>query len=124
MARKRVTGVDKVLRNLNREIKQIEGLTMKGLIQSAILIRRDMEQTSPKIPVDTGNLRASWFTDSHYQGQNPVVRLGFSAYYAWKVHENVGANFKRPGAGAKFLEAALKRNKNQILKTIAREAKK
>lgn len=124
MARKRVTGVDKVLRNLNREIKQIEGLTMKGLIQSAVLIRRDMEQTSPKIPVDTGNLRASWFTDPHYQGQNPVVRLGFSANYAWFVHEMVGANFQRPGAGAKFLEAALKRNKDTILKTIAREARK
>lgn len=124
MARKKMHGVDKVLRNLNKQVREIEGRTMKGLIQAAILVRKDMEQTSPTIPVDTGNLRASWFTDPHYQGKNPVVNLGFSANYAWYVHEMVGANFQRPGAGAKFFEAALKRNKAQILKIVAREARK
>jgi hypothetical protein len=51
------------------------------------------------------------------------MRLGFTANYAWYVHENVGANFKRPEAGAKFFEAALKRNTDKILDIIKKEAK-
>src|SRR6056297_118046 len=139
MARKRIRGTDKVLRNLNREIKQIEGRTMKGLIRAGIIVLRDMDKTSPKIPVDERNLQASQFlvatrggvergSNPSFKGENaermqaehsstlsreasavaaskqPVVRLGFSANYAWYVHEMVGANFQRPGAGAKFFE--------------------
>jgi hypothetical protein len=116
----KVTGINKVVRNLNQEINKIEARSMAGLIGAAIIVRRDMDHTPPKIPVDQGNLRASWFTDPYYQGSNPVVRLGFSAEYAWEVHEKVGANFKRPGAGAKFFEAALKRNQKKMLQEIAK----
>jgi len=123
MAKKRVRGVDKVIRNLNREIQQIEGRTMKGLIRAAALLRYDMDHTEPLIPVDWGNLRGSWFTDPQYMKGQPVVRLGFSANYAWYVHEMVDANFQRPGAGAKFFEAALKRNHNEILEIIRQEAR-
>lgn len=123
MAKRRVHGTERVIGNLNREISQIEGRTMKGLIRSAAFIREDMERKPPLIPVDEGNLRASWFTDPYYQGRNPVVQLGFSANYAWYVHEMVGANFQRPGSGAKFLEAALKRNKAKILGIIKQEAR-
>ena len=50
-------------RNLNKEILKIKGRTTKGLIEASIIIRRDMDQRPPVIPVgDTGNLRASWFT--------------------------------------------------------------
>ena len=52
-----------------------------------------------------------------------VVALGFGAEYAAWVHENVGAKFQRPGAGAKFLEAALKREQNNIEKIIQATAK-
>lgn len=76
------------------------------------------------------------------------VRLGFTANYAFFVHEMVGvsdiriskkkqisplsqaqrrafgvARFKRPGSGAKFLEASLKRNAGGVLKIIVEEAK-
>jgi len=62
----------------------------------------------------------------------PGVIMGFSANYALFVHENVGANFSQPtkglrgrsgGAGAKFFEAAIKRNAGKILKVIADESK-
>jgi len=117
-----------------------------------------MDKTSPKIPVDLGNLRASFYivpskgsvkvgTTASFKGSNanrlsaghsnemararslvssskmPSVALGFSAYYAWYVHENVGANFQRPGAGAKYFEAALKRNRDKIVQIIRQEAK-
>lgn len=56
-----IKGTEAVMRNLNREIKAIKGRTMRGLIESAIIVRRSMESTSPKVSVDLGNLRASWF---------------------------------------------------------------
>lgn len=63
MAKSQLTGLDKVLRNLNREIKKIEHRTLKGLIRAVIVIRRDMDKTPPRVPVgDTGNLRLSFFT--------------------------------------------------------------
>lgn len=56
-----IKGLREVTNNLNREIDGIKNRSMKGIIEAAILIRRDMENTSPLIPVDTGNLRSSWF---------------------------------------------------------------
>lgn len=47
--------------NLNREIMKIKGRTTKGLLLAAIEIRRDMESMPPLIPVDYGNLKASFF---------------------------------------------------------------
>lgn len=116
-------GIDIVVRNLNKEIKKIEGRSLKGLIKSAALIRKDMEDTPPLIPVDTGNLRASWFTSPFMIGKLQGLLIGFTAAYAFFVHEIIGRNFKRLGAGAKFFEAALKRNTNKILSIIQQEAK-
>lgn len=62
MAKVKLKGMENVMRNLQKEITKIEGLSMKGLIRSVIIIRRDMDKTAPLIPVDTGNLRASFFT--------------------------------------------------------------
>ncbi len=57
-----IKGMDVVMANLNREIMKIKIGSYAGMLEAAILIRRDMEKTSPLIPIDTGNLRASWFT--------------------------------------------------------------
>ena len=143
----RLKGMKTVMSNLDKAIKDIEGKTLAGLIEAAIFIRRDMETTSPTIPVDLGNLRASFFIvsskgtavspDAQEFGQsavqeatslvamkkNPMVILGFGANYAIFVHENVDMVFKRPGSGAKFFESALKRNQEDILKIIAKRAK-
>jgi len=157
-----IKGMDVVMSNLNKEIVKIKAGSGAGLIEAAILIRRDMEFTSPKIPIDYGNLRASWFTVTgfglgagsrggtgapfkgpkagelaadrakavsegqgiaqSYSNKGLMLMMGFSANYAMFVHENVGANFKRPGSGAKFFEAALKRNKGKILEIIRSNA--
>jgi hypothetical protein len=90
---------------------------MRGLIESAIIIRRSMDKEEPKIPVDLGNLRGSWFTTPLHP--QIALRIGFTANYAAYVHENIEADFKRKGSGAKFLEQALERNGKEILKTIA-----
>jgi len=158
MAKVKLQGFDQVMKNLNKEIEGIKNRSLKGLIRAAILVRRDMEHTSPKIPIDTGNLRASFYTVTSkgritsggtpaFKGEQaktlvanhpgevnqarsliaqedrPAVALGFSAFYALFVHEMVGANFRRPGSGAKFFESALKRNHKKIVKTIREEVK-
>jgi hypothetical protein len=156
-----VKGLDKVLSNLNKEIKNITNSTVRGLVLGAALIRRDTEQTEPLTPVDLGNLRASWFTvtaEGTKAGSNPTFKgtdenkfgtqhaeavteaqsivqaqeasgkqkfviAGYSANYAMYVHENLGANFKRPGAGPKWLEASIKRNKAKIIEIVKNTAK-
>jgi hypothetical protein len=56
-----VQGFEDVMNNLNAEIMKIKDASMKGLIEAAILIRKDTEKSTPKTPVDLGNLRSSWF---------------------------------------------------------------
>ena len=153
-----LSGLDKVMKNLNNEISKIENRSLKGMIRSTIIIRRSMEDTTPTIPVDQGNLRASWFTVSSkgetaqgstaaFKGEDagkmsaqhsstissakaalaterrPVVMMGFSANYAGWVHEMIGVNWKRPGSGAKFFQAAIRRNFRPVLRAIANDAK-
>lgn len=132
-------GINKLMRDANAKIKLMGEATTKGLIESAILVRRDMDKTSPKVPVDTRNLDASFFivssagnvvgksdeAKSLISGGKAKVALGFSANYAVVVHEDTETkkNWNRPGSGPKFLEAALFRNKEEILKTIAKSIK-
>lgn len=130
-----IKGFDKVIRNLNTGIKKIKGGTMKGLIEGAIIIRRDMDKTPPKIPVGrTGNLRASWFTFQLRTLKGIGLIMGFSANYALVVHERVeGApwgdgtvgkiDWNRSGSGPKFLQASLFRNAPLVLATIQKNAR-
>ena len=83
-----------------------------------------MDKTPPLIPVGrTGNLRASWFVSSFSAPKGPGLVMGFSANYAVYVHEMVDANFQRPDAGAKFFEASIRRNTEEVLKIIKENVK-
>jgi len=117
-----IKGFDKVMKNLNREIHKIKGRSAAGLIEAAAMVRKDMDVTPPMIPIDVGNLRGSYFLESITMLGQPAVRMGFGASYAWWVHENVDAHFSRPGSGAKFFESALKRNSDEILEIIRKNA--
>lgn len=118
-----VKGLNTVMNNLNKEITAIKGRTAEGLIESAVLVRRSMEETPPLVPVDTGNLRQSWFTTLIKKAHKIGLIMGFSANYAVFVHENVDAKFSRPNAGAKFFESSIKRNEKNILRIIAERAR-
>ena len=50
-----------VMKNLTEAAANIKKVSVQGMIEAAILVRRDMEKTAPKTPVDTGNLRHSFF---------------------------------------------------------------
>ena len=134
-------GVKQFMTALNAEVNKIEGVTMKGLIEAAILIQRSMDKDSPTVPVDTRNLQASFFITTStgqkvvgndsgsavklIKGTRPIVAIGFTANYAVIVHEDMETkkNWNRPGSGPKFMEAALERNKIKIVETIAKNVK-
>jgi hypothetical protein len=159
-------------KNLNIELRRIKKRTTKGLLLAVIEIRRSMDLQAPLIPVDFGNLRASFFivtkntveadlksyevttakfrkvspttgerlsseklaklNTEHKQGieeargevnqfpDQPVVMLGFSAFYAAPVHEMVGENinWNRFRSGPKFFQAAVYNNFDTIVKTV------
>jgi len=53
--------------------------------------------------------------------KDPNVIFGYTANYAWAVHEKVGIpleNWSRPGSDAKWLETHLNRNFDTILKIV------
>jgi hypothetical protein len=112
--------MDRVLGRLNRKVLGIKGASMKGLVLCAMQIRYDMDKTPPLIPMDTGNLRSSWFVEVYPSRQ--YVECGFSAKYAPFVHEMIGATFKRSGAGPKFFQASVRRNMPRCLEIIRRTA--
>jgi len=66
-----VEGLDEVIANTNEAIRQVENRTMSGLIRAVAMLRKDMDKVAPKIPVDTGNLRASWFVTTS-RGSTPA----------------------------------------------------
>lgn len=116
-------GLDRVLHNLNKEIKAIEGRSLQGMILAVAEIRKDIDMVSPLVPVDKGNLRASWFAEPLMMPIGPAVIFGFSANYAAFVHEMLGAHFQRPGAGPKFLQAHIRRTRERTLQIIRDNAR-
>lgn len=54
----RTVGLEKVLQNLSKEIKNIKGRTRKGMIKAGLLILRGAQN---RVPVRFANLKASGF---------------------------------------------------------------
>lgn len=121
-----LVGMETVMFNLNRQLDKMTVMSKVGMQEAVMLVRKDMETTPPKVPVDTGNLRASWFQEfvRNLKGGHALI-FGFSANYAVFVHEKIGAdvNWNREGSGPKFLQAALKRNSKEIVKLIGKSMK-
>jgi len=121
----RLKGINNVMRNINRELSKIKGRSIGGMVLAAAHIRRDMDQTPPLIPVDTGNLRASWFVHSATSAGQPLVTMGFSASYAAAVEKSKRfKQGKRPNSGPRFFESSLDRNHKNIIRIIAANAKR
>jgi len=155
-----VEGLDRVIRDLNAEVKKIPFRTLRGMIKAGLWIQREAQKLTP---VDFGNLKASAFTvwsgkkgappqpsfkvDPEHplvavqlaQNHNnvvaseqanvggddfvsPTVEVGFTAFYAIYVHEDLNANHKV--GTAKYLEKAISGNLEQIKRDIREEAEK
>lgn len=129
-----IIGLDNLMKNLNKELEKNKLQSLAGFTRVGILIRRETITVSPTVPLDTGNLRGSWFTEfmTDLVTRNVGMRFGFSANYAAYVHERLeGApwgdgvvgdiNWNEPGSGPKFLEAAIKRNTDKFLIIMGEE---
>jgi len=76
----------------------------------------------PRCPHDTGNLwRSQKIEAPRIEYGEISIELGFDADYAAVVHEMpAGVTFKMTGAGAKYLEAKLIKNKEKYMAELAR----
>ena len=115
--KKKLTGVDVVLRNLNKEIKGIVNRSKSGLAAAALVVKAaSLKQT----PIDTSHLRGSAFTEVIDGDTGPGAIIGYSAAYAPFVHEidknYVVGNFQ-------FLRNALMENQDRVFKIIERSAR-
>lgn len=86
-------GLEKLMKNLNKEMEQIKGKTMKGFIEVAILVRRGCEKDNPVVPVDWGNLRNSFFTTTA-KGSASGSFKGPQAGNLSAEHSSVRAKYK------------------------------
>ncbi len=111
------TGRAAIMRNLRKEIAAIEGRTMAGMLKAGLVVEGESNVLAP---VDTGALVNSSFT--RQLGRDEVV-VGYGVAYAPFVHEKPNQRFKKPGAEHKFLEKAVDRNADRIVRIIAKEAK-
>lgn len=103
----KLEGLNKVLSNLNKEIKKIKGRSLKGLIRAQIIVRRDMEFTSPMIPWDTGNLTHSYFTVTSKGGIPEGKSPSFKGEKADQMSADHSTILKEYGAAVEGTEPAL-----------------
>jgi len=110
-----IKGLNIVLTRLNREIEQIEGRSVQGLIKGAGYVRRKTEKSFPKVPRDLGNLKASWFvvtaSGAVQGGEEAMMDRSFvgpnaqsiSSSYQGAVWEAQAEARKLGGLGKKFI---------------------
>jgi len=113
-----IKGLDNVIANLNKEIKKIEGATLKGLLAAGTFIKEESQLITPH---DKGVLINDAFSQ---QSGAMSVTIGYTKKYAPFVHEMPSdTNWTKPGTGNKFLEKAVKNNIPEILAVIQKRAK-
>ena len=106
-------GSSTVVRNLNSALKNVD-LSCKGAMHAALLMVR--RAATPLTPVDTGDLRRSVGTRVISQGHCGYTGLiYYTSDYAPYVHE-INKRYRAPGTQWKFLETALQRESNNILR--------
>ena len=116
--RKTIIVKSNIIEKLNIEIAKIKTKSARGVTMALLAVKRDAIKLTP---VDTGNLRASCYTQTFRTMKGPSGEIGYTAYYATYVHET-NKNYKAKGTSWKFLEKAVKRNRKKILKIIKNEA--
>jgi predicted metal-dependent phosphoesterase TrpH len=103
-------GNKEVIQNLNAFIKKQRSLSQAGISSALLFIE---SRAIAKTPVDTGNLRNSFYRKNLITDKNkPAGEIGNLAEYAIYVHEMVD-NYHRVGE-AKYLQNAIAENTNKI----------
>jgi hypothetical protein len=87
-----IAGIDRTMSEINRRLEKFVGYgSLGGILKAIAFLRKEMDRTYPKIPVDYGNLRASFFTTS---STGSIARGGGKTHTA----EGNATNFKGPDA--------------------------
>lgn len=84
----KLVGVEKAIKALERKAQQVNKRTTQALDQAGLLVLRRSQKL---VPVDTGILKNSGFTEVTVENGKPVVHIGYRAAYAIYVHENLAA---------------------------------
>lgn len=111
-----ITGQNKVIRNLNKEIAAVKHRGPDVMRRAALVVRRAAQLLTP---VDTGNLKNSAYTEvtvSLRRGVGAII--GFTAAYAIWVHENLDAH--HVVGQARFLATALVEKAREVFEIISR----
>lgn len=74
-----VKGINEIIDRLNKKLKSYKNASLEGMVLSAVHVHEKMDKTPPTIPMDLGNLRASFF-------------------YVTKKKKDVGGTFTGPDA--------------------------
>lgn len=90
------------------------GLGIPGAVKTKVkamaeLILEDSKTISPTVPVDTGDLESTGRIEKKPGGYavvyGGVAESGRLVNYANQVHDDLNRAYKKPGSGAKFVEA-------------------
>ena len=93
---------------------RIEQEMDSGVLRAANKFSDVVEKESiNEAPVDTGNLRGSFFRRAEKLGRSLKLVFGFSAAYAWHVHENTWAHHAI--GKAQYLADPIMRNAGKLL---------
>lgn len=114
---------DRIMRNLDKKIKEIEGATLEGMVEAMEPI---FETSQEYVPVKTGELALSGFLEIDDTVKHPRVVIGYAARgkpdYAVIVHENLEVQHAHP-TRAKYLETAVAEHFDDILPRVHRHVK-
>jgi hypothetical protein len=143
----RISGIVQALTNLQKEMRKIEGRTKAGLIEAGFAIIRNAQE---RVPVDLGNLRSSGYVlwdrgnkgptkqwsgpeagkmqqlhaqvigEQKSQATRNQVVIGFTAFYAIYVHEDLTVNHS--SGEAKFLQKAIESQKDRVIRIVQARA--
>jgi len=107
-----VKGLSQIKNALTQVKKEHEKKKRKALTRIGVIVKADSVKLTP---IDTSNLRGSAYID--VDGSKSVF-IGYTAYYAVYVHEDLEA-YHEVGE-AKFLDKAIKMNQKRIIEELAK----
>ena len=127
----RITGVNTVLKNLNKVEKKVVMAAEKGMGKALGQLYNDAVMVTPTVPLKEGTLRGSRKQEIKKTGSILRGTLGLDVPYAAYLHEGIRisgthgvSNWSEPGSGKKYLQNKLDRFRNAYMKIIGREVKK
>lgn len=112
----RVKGADEAAKALESLGTEYQARLGAGLLKAGLKLQREAQL---RVPVDTGNLKASAETRLKRAGKKSSATVIFTANYALFVHERL--DIAHQVGEAKYLENAYEENKDLLYRLIRME---